>query len=124
MDPSLSNDIMEKPSYKLERNPIVNLEDEPVREFSQTINGLLIMEDYRAYIHCKFETIGDYDIVSKIDRIFKQDISFKEVFEHLGKLNVTQVIFHHELKNEEWTRIILSRIHDNKFWINSEPIEI
>ena len=42
------------------------------------------MEDVRTYIHCKLEYIGDKDIMSEFDNVYKQDMKFKEIFEHLG----------------------------------------
>ena len=82
------------------------------------------MEDFKTYIHCKFETIGESNVMSVFYNVYKEEKIFKDGFEHLEKLKVVQYIFYHEYENEEWTRIILSRVHDNMFWIGDEPVKI
>ena len=50
--------------------------------------------------------------------------TLKEEFKRLGQLNVAQYNFFHELDNEEWKRIIWSRVHKNLFWLGDKTIEI
>lgn len=45
-------------------------------------------------------------------------------FEHLGQNEVVKYLFYYEFNNEEWTKIILNRIHDGKFQMGDNVIEI
>lgn len=59
---SIFYEIFEKPIYEFKRNLVLPLEDDPIGAFSQVYEGILYMEDVRAYIYCKFENIEDMDI--------------------------------------------------------------
>ena len=54
--------------------------DHPGGAFSQTPKGVLHVEDIRAYIYYKFESIGDSDIYEDLDKVYNNDKSFKEGF--------------------------------------------
>lgn len=71
MDPALLHGIMEKPRYKFKKSSIANLEDDLAGAFLQIPNEALIVEDVRSYIHCKFETVGDSDISSEFDKVYR-----------------------------------------------------
>lgn len=84
MDPSFPHDIMEKLRYKFKRNLITHLEDDLAGAFSQIPKGVLIVEDVRSYIHEKFETLGDTNILKEFDKVYKKYMIFKDELNHLG----------------------------------------
>lgn len=51
-------------------------------------------------------------------------MTFKEGFEHLGQNDVVKYMFCYEFDSENWTKTILSRIHDDFFWIGDNVIDI
>lgn len=56
--------------------------------------------------------------------VYKNDLSFKQGFKHLENLNVTRYMSFKEFGQHEWTRIILSHIHEDMFWVGEIPIMI
>ena len=124
MDQLLFHEIMEKPRFKFKRSLIAQLGDDPVGASSQIPDGVVIVKEVQLYIHCKFEALGDSDISKEFEKIYKQHMSFKDEFNYLGQLRIGQFLFRHKFENEEWARIILSRIHDNKFWIGEQVVDI
>ena len=51
-------------------------------------------------------------------------MTMKPIFEHLKELDLFKYHFYHELDTEEWTQIILSRIHDGKLWMQDSVDDI
>ena len=51
-------------------------------------------------------------------------MSYKQEFEYLRDNDLIKFLFYYEFDNEEWTRIILGRIHDGNFWLGNNVVEI
>ena len=49
-----------------------------------------------------------------MELVFNLNMTMKPRFEHLKELDLFKYHFYHELDIDEWTQIILSRIHDGK----------
>ena len=73
------------------------MEDDPNGAFSQTLEGVLNLEDIRAYIH-KLELIGESDIGSELDKVYNDDKFLIPEFAHLANLNILQCIDHEEFE--------------------------
>ena len=81
MDPSLVHDILEKLRHKFKKNPIALLEDDLVGTFSQILGGVLITKDIMTYIHQILETIGELDIISEFNNIYKENyLHLRKIF--------------------------------------------
>lgn len=78
MDAPVIYDVVDIPRYKFKRNPFKSCEDDPEGSFSQTPVGILHVEDIRAYIHCKYETIGEVNIYSELDSMVEANESMIE----------------------------------------------
>ena len=52
------------------------------------------------------------------------DLSLKLEYAHIEDLNLEKYIFYTKFDNHEWTQIILSRIHDDMFWLGDAQIVI
>ena len=91
------------------------MEDDPLGSFSQVSNKILHVKDVRAYIHYKFESIGESDIHKYLDLVYNNDQSWKIGFEHVNELNIIKHMFYMEFGNHRWNRIILSIIHESMF---------
>lgn len=57
----------------------------------QVPHKILHIEDVRAYVHCKFERIGDNDLHKDLDLECNNDLSLKKGFEYLSGLNIVDV---------------------------------
>ena len=100
------------------------MEDNPKGVFSQTTDDVHQIGDIRAYNHCKYETIGNSNILSNLKDIYNEDRNYKEEFKHLETLNIVQVMVFEEFDELEWVKIVLSRIHDQFYQLVNQLVEI
>ena len=59
-----------------------------------------------------------------MELVFNLNMTMKLRFEHLRELDLFVYHFYHELDTDEWTQIILSRIHDGKLWMQDNVVDI
>lgn len=90
--------------------------DDPLGVFSQIHSNVLHVEDSQSYIHCNFERIGDEDIHKDLGVMCNNDLTLKSEYAHLSELNLIKYMSYIVFDNHEWTRFILSRVHDEMFW--------
>ena len=50
------------------------------------------------------------------------DLSFKYEHRYLERLNLVKHMFYMNFNNNDWTRIILSRVHDDLLWLGDSII--
>ena len=82
------------------------------------------MEDIGSYLNSKFESIGNEYMNKDVELVFNHDMTLKPGFEHLKELDLFKYHFYHELDIDEWTQIILRKIHDEKLWIKHSIVDI
>ena len=58
-----------QPRYNFKRHPYVSLLDDPLGVFLQVLDNILHVKDIKGYIHCKIESIGDFDIHKDLEKI-------------------------------------------------------
>ena len=87
--------------------------DDPLGTFSRVSENVLHVEDIRRYIHCNMESIGDVDIHRDLEKICKNKLTLKPKYAHLERLKLVKKMFYTDFKNEDWVRIVLSRVHDD-----------
>ena len=51
-------------------------------------------------------------------------MTMKSRFKHLKELDLFKYHFYNELDTDEWTQIILLRIHDGKLWMQDNGVDI
>ena len=56
--------------------------------------------------------------------VFNHDMIVKPRYEHLKEIHLFKYRFYRELDTDEWTHIILSRIHDGKLWMEDNVVDI
>ena len=91
--------------------------DDPLGTFSQVPENVLHVEDIRGYSHCKIESIGNSNIHKDLEKICRNDLSLKPEFTYLERLHLIKHMFYMDFDNQDWIRIILSRIHDDLLWL-------
>ena len=91
------------------------MENNPEGAFSQTPFGVLHIEDIRAYIHCKFESIRDLEIMKEMTKVLDDQGVVKLEFTNINNFGLITYMEQHEFSNAKWFRIILSSIHDEFF---------
>ena len=105
--------ISNRPRYNFKKYPFVSLLDDPIGAFLQVPKNVLHVENIRIYIHCKIEIIGDVEIHKELEKMYDNDLSLKLKYANLEPLNLVKYMFYTEFENHKWTRIILSRVHDD-----------
>ena len=114
--------ISDRPRYNFKKHPFVSLLSDPIGAFLQVPKNVLHVEDIRSYIHCKIESIGDTEIHKELERICNNDLSLKPEYVYLEELNLVKHMFYTDFDNHEWTRINLSRVHDDLLWLGDSLI--
>ncbi|WP_044909092.1 hypothetical protein, partial [[Clostridium] innocuum] len=56
--------------------------------------------------------------------LYNKDMSVKQGYEHLENNEIINYSMKYEFDDEECTKIILSRIHNGKFWLEDRVIDI
>ena len=96
--------------------------DDPLGMFSRVLENVLHVEDIRGYNHYKIKGIGDSDIHRDLEKICRNDLSLKPEFAYLERLNLVKHVFYTNFDNQDWIRIILSRIHDDLLWLGDSVV--
>lgn len=84
-------DFFDRSRYKFKRHLIKSCENDLKGAFLQTPYDMLHVEDIKAYIHCKYETIGDVKIYREIDEMIDSDGNMKEEFKHLEDQSIIKI---------------------------------
>ena len=113
---------IERPKLKVV--PMKPLEGNLNLALSTTLNNVVYLEDIGSYLSRKFETIGGEFMNKDMEIFFNHDMTVKPTFEHLKDLYLFKYYFNHELDNEEWTQIILNKIHNGMFWMGDNVVDI
>ena len=79
--------VSSRPRYNFKRHPFISFLDDPIGAFLQVLKNVLHVEDIRSYIHCKIESIGDYEIHKELEKMCNNDLSLKSKHKFLEHLN-------------------------------------
>lgn len=99
-------------------------EGNPNSVLSITLNNIVYLEDVGSYLNSKFELIGSEFMNKDMEFFFNHDMIVKPGFENIRELALFKYHFYCELGTDEWTQIILSRIHDGKLWMQDNVVDI
>lgn len=115
MDMSLVHSVenVERPSLKV--TSVKPLEGNPNLVLLSISNNVVCLEDVRSYLNSKFEIINSNLLSKDMGIIFNQDMLVKPKFEHLRYLDLVKYHFYRDLDIDEWTQIILRRVHNESF---------
>lgn len=75
-----------------------------------------------AYIHNKISEIGDFKLQSTYEEL-SENGKLKDEHKHLEVKELTNALHFPREFNFEWIRVVLSRVHEGKIWLD-EPIKI
>ena len=75
--------INDQPRYNFKSYPYISLLDDPLGMFRKVLENMLHVEDKTGYIHCKIESISDFDIHRDLEKICINDLSLKPEFAYL-----------------------------------------
>lgn len=117
-------DVAEMKIYVFKKHPFKSTLDELEGAFSRTPMGVMHVEDIRAYVYCKKELVGLDRIRSHLETMMNPDKTFTEEFTHLENHPIIKYATAYEFYESEWIKILLSRIHDDLFWIGEVPFRI
>ena len=117
MDSQEVYDVSDKTRYTFKKHPFVSFLDDSIGAFSKVLENVLHVEDIHSYIHWKIKSIRDVEIHKEIEKMCNKDLTLKPKYMRLNELNLVKYMFYTKLNNHEWTRIILSRVHDDQLWL-------
>lgn len=109
--------VSNRPRYNFKKHPFFSPLDDPTGAFSQVLENVLHVEDIRGYIHCKIESIDDLEIQKDLERMCNNDLSLRPKHRFLERLKLVKHMFYTNFDKNKWTRIILSRVHDDLLWL-------
>ena len=118
------HDISDKTKYLFKKHPFVSLLNNLIGAFSKVPDNVLNVEDMCSCIHYKIESIGDFEIHRELEKMCNNDLTLKPEYASLDGLNLVKYMFYTEFDNHEWTRIILSRVHDDLLWLEDAQVLI
>ena len=124
MDMSIVHNVENEDRPKLKVISMKPIEGNPNSTLSITLNNVVYLEDIGSYLNSKFESTMSGYMNKDMELFFNHDMTIEPKFEHLKKLDVFKYHFYHELDIDEWTWIILSRMHDGKLSIEDSVIDI
>lgn len=99
------------------------LQIDPEGAFSQTPYGILHIEDIRAYIYCKYDILGIDDISTQMEYMTDNGV-MREEHKHINQLSIMKILDLCEFDEDEWFKILLSRVHDQFIWIGDKLVKI
>lgn len=117
-------DVTKRKRYVFKKHPFKSMLDDLEGAFSRTLMGVMHIDDIRAYIYCKKEPIGLDRIRSHIETMMNPNMSFKDEFTHFTNHPIIEYVTAYEFYELEWIKILLSRIHDDLFWIGEVLVHI
>lgn len=124
MDMSVVYNVENKERPKWKVISVKPIEGNPNSALSITLNNIVYLEDVGSYLNNNFESIGSEYMNKDMELVFNHDMTMKPRFEHLKELDLFKYHFYQELDTEEWTHIIISRIHDGKLWMENSVVNI
>lgn len=124
MDMSMVHNVKDKNRPKIKKEPVELAEIDNSLALSSVPDGVLHIENVKGYLGCKFETLGDADFSDDYRKLYNQDILVKPAYGHLENNEIIKYSMKYEFNDEECTKIILSKIHNGKFWMEDRVIDI
>ena len=121
---SVVHNVENEDRHKLIIVSIKPTKGNPNSTLSITLNNVVYLEDVGSYLNSKFDSIGSEFMNKDMELFFNHDMTMKPIFEHFKEPNLFKYHFYRELAIDEWTQIILSRIHDGKLWMQDNVVDI
>ena len=124
MDMLIVHNVENEERLKLKVVSIKPIEGNPNLTLSITPNNVVYLEDVGSYLNSKFESVGSEYMNKDMELFFNHDMTVKPKFEHFKELDMLKYYFYHELDIDEWTKIILRRIHNGRLWMEDSVVNI
>lgn len=116
----VSNEV-KQPEFK--PTPKVAYKNDPIDALSTILDKVVIVQDVRRCYNCKIGAIGDLEIFNAFDKLCDKGI-LKDEFSILEKKGLTKALVFSIVFKTEWIHIVLSRIHDGAFWLETKLVKI
>ena len=100
MDTSLIHNVRDKNRPRLKKEPIEPLEEDPRFSLSSVPDKFLHLENVKSYLGCKLEIVSDSDFTSEYLKIYNQDMSLKQGYEHLEDNEIVKYGLRYEFDDE------------------------
>ena len=130
---SKSTKVKESHEIQLVRNEVKQPEFRPIPEvayknnpagaLSMISDKVMVVQDVRRCYNYKIGPIGDLEIYNAYNKLCDDGI-LKEKFSIVEKKGLTKALAFPIMFKTEWIRIVLSRIHDEAFWLEQGPVKI
>ena len=87
------------------------------------LDKVVMVQDVRKCYNCKIEAIGDIEIFNAFDKLCDNGI-LKDEFFIIEKNGLTRALVFPIIFKTKWIHIVLSRIHDQAFWLEQGLVKI
>lgn len=102
--------------------PEVAYKNDPAGALSVIPDKVVMVQDVRRCYNCKVGAIGDLEIFNAYDKMCENKI-LKDEFSIIERKGLTKPLLFPSVFKIEWVCIVLSRIHDGAFWLETGPIK-
>lgn len=117
-------DVSKRKRYIFKKHPFKLVLDDLEGAFYRAPMGVMHVEDICAYIYWMKEPVRLDRISSHMETLMKLDMTFMDEFMHLENNPIIEYVTAYEFYESEWIKILLSKIHDDLFWIGEVPVRI
>ena len=102
--------------------PEVAYKNDPASALSIIPPRVVMVQDVRRCYNCKIGAIGDLEIFNAYDKLCENKI-LKNEFSIIERKGLTKTLEFPIVFKIEWVHIVLSRIHDGAFWLETGPVK-
>ena len=124
MSATLFHNIKDRNRPKIKKEPVRPEKYDENLALSTVPDGVLQLENVQGYLSCRVENMEQLELNDEHKLLYTDDMSAKPGYEHLDNNDIVNYSLKHEFDDETNTKIILSRIHDGKFWMEDRVIDI
>lgn len=111
------------PSPKFKDYPNITLTGDEFGALFSIPPRVLMIHNVQLCYMCKVAEIGDYELQATYDKLYENGVLIDEtkiVFEK----GLTYSLAFMKVIKVEWIKMVLSRVHDMKIWLEGGPIKI
>lgn len=112
-------EVVKRPRPVFQLGPKIPNQDDSIGAFSQIPKGVVYVEDPRMYIHCHIDELGDDEIKYMYKTVICDESgNVKPEHKIVETLAFTKILSISDFP-KDIIRIVLSRVHDEFFWLDS-----
>lgn len=115
----VSNEV-KQPEFK--PIPEVTYKNDPASALSIIPDKVVMVQDVRRCYNCKIGAIGDLEIYNAYDKLCENKI-LKDDYSIIKRKGLSKALEFLIVFKVEWVCIMLSKIHDGDFWLETGPVK-